>query len=101
MSTTQYGSASPYANTPQTSWYLDLWQGITIPIFDTDQVLTLPGLYENKPHLLAYDLYGDSRLWWVFSVRNPDVIRDPIYDFKAGIQVFVTDKDTLLSFLNV
>lgn len=101
MSTTQYNSTSPYSNTPQTSWFLDLWQGISIPIYDTDQPLTLPTMYENKPHLLAYDLYGSSRLWWVFAVRNPDVIKDPIYDFKAGIQIYVTDKDTLLSFLNV
>ena len=100
MTTTPYASTSPYSDTPQTSWYLDLWEGIVIPAYDNDQSLILPGLYNNKPHLLAYDLYGTSRLWWVFSVRNPDVIKDPIYDFVAGIQIYVTDKETLLSFLN-
>jgi hypothetical protein len=34
--------------------------------------------------LLAFDLYGTPRLWWVFAQRNPDAIEDPIYDFAPG-----------------
>jgi hypothetical protein len=101
MPSTTYNTTSPYYSTPQTSFSLDLWPGIDIPAYDTDQTLVLPGMYTNKPHLLAYDLYGDPRLWWVFSVRNPDIIKDPIYDMVAGIQLQITQKDTLLGLLNV
>lgn len=99
--TTRYNKTSPYSETPQTSWSLDLWQGITIPAFDNDKILTVPVTYQHKPHLLAYDLYGDSRLWWVFSVRNPDTIKDPIYDLVGGIEIAITQKETLLGLLNV
>lgn len=101
MSTTKYNDTSPYVNTPQTSWSLDLWQGITIPKYDNDMTLVVPRTWQHKPHLLAYDLYGDSRLWWVFAVRNPDVIKDPIYDLVEGITIQVTQKETLLGLLNV
>jgi len=37
--------------------------------------------------LLAFDLYGTPRLWWVFAQRNPDQIEDPIYDFKPGVTI--------------
>lgn len=96
-----YASTSPYYNTPQTSFSLDLWQGIDILAYDTDKMLLLPKLYEFRPDLLSYDLYQTTRLWWVFSVRNPDVIKDPIYDFIEGYQIYVTDKETLFSILNI
>ena len=41
-------------------------------------------IYAYRPDLLAYDLYGTPRLWWVFAQRNPNEIEDPIYDFKPG-----------------
>jgi len=28
-------------------------------------------------------------LWWVFALRNPDVIKDPIRDFKTGVVIIV------------
>ena len=31
--------------------------------------------YEDRLDLLAYDYYGDERLWWVISRANPDVTR--------------------------
>ena len=39
---------------------------------------------EGRPDILAYKVYGTTNLWWVFALRNPDILRDPIRDFKAG-----------------
>ena len=39
---------------------------------------------EGRPDILAYKLYGTTNLWWVFALRNPDILKDPIRDFKAG-----------------
>jgi hypothetical protein len=99
--TTKYNNTSPYFTTAQTTSTLDIWNPRPIPPQATDQTYTIDKLYANKPHLLAYDLYQDSRLWWVFAVRNKDIIKDPIYDFVAGLEIKVTPKDVLMSILNV
>jgi hypothetical protein len=36
---------------------------------------------------LAFDLYDDVNLWWVFAVRNKDIIKDPIFDMYAGQKI--------------
>jgi hypothetical protein len=45
--------------------------------------------YKHRPDLLAFDLYGDAGLWWVFTQRNLDVIQDPIFDFVPGTQIHI------------
>jgi hypothetical protein len=57
--------------------------------------------YENRPDLLAYDLYGDSRLWWVFAVRNPSVIKDSIYDLVSGVSIYIPKLATLKKDLGI
>lgn len=100
MANTPYSNYSPYKKTRQTSWYLDRLTPRIIPPLDNDVELTIREDYVNRPDLLAHDVYGNAKLWWVFSMRNPDVIKDPIYDLQAGITIFVTDKDTLFTILN-
>jgi hypothetical protein len=51
--------------------------------------------------MLAYDLYGDSGLWWVFAVRNPNVIKDPVFGFIAGLAIYIPQKTTLVSDLGI
>lgn len=101
MPRTKYSSYSPYNVTAQTSWYLDLYVNREIPALDTDRLLTVDRKYHRKPYLLSFDLYGTSRLWWVFAVRNPNDIKDPIYDLVEGLQIYVPERDSLLSLLNV
>jgi hypothetical protein len=50
---------------------------------------TIEPQYTNRPDLLAFDLYGDAALWWVFTQRNLNVIQDPIYDFVPGVQIYI------------
>lgn len=45
--------------------------------------------YEYRPDKLALDLYGNAKLWWVFAEFNPDTLRDPIIDFKSGLEIQV------------
>jgi hypothetical protein len=53
----------------------------------------------HRPDLLANDLYQNSELWWVFAVRNPDVIKDPVYDFVPGQQIYIPQLPFLKSTL--
>lgn len=100
MSFTEYSSKSPYSETPQTNWYLDILEFRNIPKFSNDQTITLQSKYEKRPDLLANDLYGSTRYWWVFAVRNPNIIKDSIYDLKEGMELEVTQPEQLFGVLN-
>lgn len=95
MSKVHYSSNSPYHNTKQTSWYLDLWEPIDINSNPSDKIITLGSKYHNRPDLLAYDLYGNPTLWWVFMSRNPEIL-DPIYDFNSGLKIYVPTLNQLM-----
>lgn len=96
-----FTSYSPYAETDVTSFYLDVWNPRNVPILDDDVMVELPSQFEHRPDLLAYEAYGDSRLWWVFAVRNPSVLKDPIYDLVSGVKIYIPQKQTLLTALSV
>jgi hypothetical protein len=69
--------------------YLDVLSIRTIPSSNDDKLYTIQEQYTHRPDLLAYDLYDDFRLWWIFAQRNMDIIQDPIYDFEAGVQIYL------------
>ena len=71
-----YNSLSPYYSTKITNGYLDILNLRDIPVLADDILFTLTKIYEYRPDLLAFDLYNDHRLWWVFALRNKDTIRD-------------------------
>lgn len=55
----------------------------------SDEQYEIDPAYNERPDLLASALYENSRLWWVFALRNPDVIKDPIRDFTSGTVIFL------------
>ena len=94
-----YGNFSPYRETTITGNYLDVWNPRDVPILEDDVLIEVPSQYEHRPDLMAYDAYGDANLWWVFAVRNPSVIKDPIYDLVSGVKIYIPQKQTLLNSL--
>jgi len=85
-----YELTSPYYKTTiVNSQFLDVM--INRPIYsDSSDVLwTISPTYHLRPDLLAYDLYDDSRLWWVFSQRNPNTLKDPLFDFIQGTSIYI------------
>ena len=97
----KYNNTSPYFETEEFANYLDILNPRTLTADSDDQVYTVERTYAYRPDLLAYDLYGSPRLWWVFAQRNPDRIEDPIYDFKPGVKIKLPKKDNLLKDLGV
>mgnify|MGYP001331834322 CR=1 FL=1 len=83
----QYSRTSPYFNTTQNEINLETFVPRPITSEDDDQSYTIERTYAYRPDLLAFDLYGSPRLWWVFAQRNPDQIEDPIYDFAPGVTI--------------
>ena len=103
MTQVSYDKSSPYANTPQISKnqlnYLDFWPGVVIDRTLKDKIYQIPKKYELRPDLLSNEMYQTPKLWWVFAIRNPDVIRDPIWDFIAGSVIYVPDKSAIKRYL--
>lgn len=91
----QYLTSSPYFNTDLVADYLDVLSYRMIPKEADDIVYTIKPQHALRPDLLAYDLYGDANLWWVFVVRNPNTIEDPIFDFQPGVTIFLPKSTTL------
>ena len=96
-----YSNSSPYANTLFNGSYLDIISFRNLPNEADDVQLELPSKYEFRPDLLAYDLYGDATLWWVFAVRNKDVVKDPVFDFSVGQKIYLPKITTLKAYLGI
>ena len=74
-------------NAPVNDFYLDINTLPKIPNSISDDIYTIESKYENRPDLLAHERYGSTNLWWVFALRNPDELVDPIKDFKQGVSI--------------
>ena len=96
-----YKNNSPYRDTGQNSMYLELLNIRAVPASASDVLYTIEAHYNNRPDLLAFDLYEDPKLWWVFVQRNMDTIKDPIWDFSAGATIRIPKKTTLTKYLGV
>jgi len=97
-----YNKTSPYANTVLRNnlvEYLDFIDFIEIPSDDSDEILTVSTKFHHRPDLLSNNLYDTPDLWWIFVVRNPDQMIDPIYDLVADLDLFVPTKQRIFGLL--
>ena len=97
----RYSATSPYFTTLESSEYLDILSPRTITAELDDHSYTIERTYAYRPDLLAFDLYGTPRLWWVFAQRNPNEIEDPIYDFRPGVTIQLPKKSNVQSNLGI
>lgn len=97
----RYANTSPYANTRFFDNFLDVWKPREVPAALDDRFYTIEAVYKWRPDLLSFDLYETSKLWWVFAVRNPNALKDPVFDFIPGKKIFLPDKAKLFSALGV
>jgi len=90
----------PYGRTPiNSAGYLDILVPRPVPVAGDDVLYEITPAYNNRPDLLAHDLYNKKELWWVFSQRNPDILKDPVFDFVAGTQIYLPQGSKLQSLL--
>jgi hypothetical protein len=67
----------------------------SIPRENDDVYFKINQTYQYRPDLLAYDLYQQSGLWWVFYQRNPNTLTAPPWDFEAGKRIYLPKISTL------
>lgn len=97
-----YSNTSPWFLTDINQGnYLDLYEHRAIPKDPGDLLFEITPQYTYRPDLLSFDLYGTAKLWWVFTIRNPDVLKDPIFDFVAGNKILLPKKSTLSSVIGI
>jgi hypothetical protein len=94
-----YDSTSPYFETGYSQFFLEVMVNRPIPKEDDDLSFTINTTYQYRPDLLAYDLYQNPSLWWVFYQRNPNTLQAPPLDFTSGTQIFLPKITTLKSAL--
>lgn len=91
-----YPMTSPYYQTDIVNGnFLDVMINRSIPTVPSDIYWTITPTYNLRPDLLAYDLYSDSRLWWVFASRNPNRLKDPMFDFVTGLGIYLPKAEVL------
>lgn len=94
-----YSSASPYFETSYTQFYLDVMVDRPIPKQTDDNLFIITQTYQYRPDLLAFDLYDEAGLWWVFYQRNPNTLTAPPWDFAAGVEIYIPKITTIRSVL--
>jgi hypothetical protein len=85
-----YPSTSPYYVTDVVNGkFLDVMINRPIPKNTTDIYWEITQAYSLRPDLLAFDMYNDPKLWWVFASRNPNRLKDPLFDFVTGVGIYL------------
>ena len=96
-----YDASSPYSLTGYSKFFLDVMVNRPIPKQTDDILFNINTTYQYRPDLLAFDLYNNAGLWWVFYQRNPNTLTKPPLDFVANTQIYVPKITTLQTVLGL
>lgn len=89
----QYRQDSNYRNTKVVdNKYLDVYTMDIDTANIATKTITVDPKYDERPDVLANDLYSNPKLWWVFAIFNQDTLEDPILDLKSGMELIVPEK---------
>lgn len=89
---TKYDSRSPYAKTQIDGRFLGHYVHRRAPAADkSDKVMKVSLRWHHRPDLMAYDIYGDARYWWVIPARNG--LEDLTFGVEYGMKLFVPSAD--------
>lgn len=64
---------------------------------ETDSILEVTKPWEDRLDNLAFELYGDPKLWWVIAELNH--ILDPFTEIKVGTELRIPRKERLMHLL--
>ena len=94
-----YDSTSAYFLTTYSQFFLDVLVDRPFPKESDDQTLVITQTYQYRPDMLAFDLYDNATLWWVFYQRNPNTLTKPPLDFVVNTIIYLPKITTLKSTL--
>jgi hypothetical protein len=87
----KYNNASNYNKTSMNKKYLNVYNPpLTRETLSIEtKTIKIQSKYDRRPDLLANDLFGNSKVWWVFAHYNREKLKDPVFDFRAGMTIVV------------
>ena len=98
----QYNNNSPYGSTKfEDDGFLGPYRIRPIPVKSDDVLYEVEPQFNHRPDLLAFALYNDPKLWWVFAQRNMDLLQDPVYDLVPGLKIYIPQGPALRSLLGL
>jgi|TARA_B110000908_G_C10181594_1_gene415966 hypothetical protein len=80
---------------PVNKFYLDVNTLPKIGSSPADQVYVIESKFDKRPDLLSNKLFGTTKLWWVFALRNPDLLVDPLEDFTSGKEIYIPSTNAI------
>lgn len=89
MTNIVYKPSSIYAKTRFSGRFLSYYEHRAIPPRNDDKYAFVDHRWENRPDLVALDLYGSSDYNMVIPLRN--YMEDPIFDMVYGRILIVPD----------
>ena len=90
-----HGSNSFLRNAGAMDVFLDVNNLPKMPKGLYDEDYKIKADVDGRPDILAYKVYGTTELWWVFALRNPDILVDPLEDFTAGKRIRIPTQETI------
>lgn len=87
----KYNKTSNYTKTSMNKKYLNVYNPVLTreTLSSETKTIKIQNKYDRRPDLLANDLYGNSKVWWVFAHYNREELKDPLNDFRAGMTIVV------------
>lgn len=86
-----YKKTSVYRRTPLNKKYLDIYEPPISSDTSNMKKYKITPKYHLRPDLMAYELYGNSEYWWIFAVLNRGIIKDPLFDFVEGLEIYMPE----------
>ena len=86
---TVYKRDSNYSKTSMNRKYLNIYEPplTTDTLSEETTTYIVQPKFNKRPDLMAFELFGNARLWWVFAHYNRDKLKDPIMDFTSGTEI--------------
>jgi hypothetical protein len=88
-----YKRTSNLRATPVVNGYTEIYEPPLTPNFSQTEVFEITQRFHRRPDLLAYELYGESKFWWIFTMYNRNTILDPINDFTIGKKILIPTRN--------
>lgn len=79
---TTYARTSLYSLTPISGNFLGYYVHRSVPADPTDSLMFCTSRWENRPDLMALDVYGNEDYAMAIPLRNG--LRDPVFDLVMG-----------------
>jgi len=78
-----------YSKTDKDRKELSIANMHTIEPSPDDEEYTVSTTYHQRPDKLANKIYGSPKYFFIFALRNMNIMEDPVFDLREGMKIMV------------